>query len=135
MPISIAIYKYKLYYVDFQLSSIFETSKTYGTTPIALRTNLNYLYQIKVFAPDLQTSITNHPCARQNGDCSHFCYSVPSIGTQYALTRHCGCPYGFKLDSNMATCILNPDEPKVRINHQSQKKLKICLLTKFKKNE
>lgn len=113
MPISLAIYKYSLFYVDFRLRTIFRTFKTYGTTSTELRTNLNFLYQIKVFAYDLQTSIDNHPCSRQNGDCSHFCFAVPSKDGQYAITRHCGCPYGLKLDTNMATCIQNPEETSV----------------------
>jgi low density lipoprotein-related protein 2 len=112
MPISIAIYKYNLFYADLIMSTIFKTSKLYASSsPIVLRQNLNQLYQLKIFANDLQQSIDNHPCSRQNGDCSHFCYAVPSLDNQYLLTRHCGCPYGFKLDTNMATCISDSNEP------------------------
>ena len=113
MPISLAVYKYNLFYVDFQLRTIFRTFKTSGLTSTVIRANLNFLYQIKVFADDLQTTIDNHPCSRQNGDCSHFCFTVPiSNNSQNAVvTRHCGCPYGMKLDTNnMATCIANLDE-------------------------
>ena len=110
VPVSISVYKYNLFYIDMQLASIFKTSKYYGSSATLLRANLNNLYQLKVFAADLQTTVDNHPCARQNGDCSHFCFAVPSTNSQYALSRHCGCPYGLKLDTNMATCISNPDE-------------------------
>ena len=111
MPTSIAVYRWNLYFIDFKLSSIMKISKSYGTSRTVMRSNLNYLYQLKVATSDLHQSIDNHPCARQNGDCSHFCFAVPSSQDQYALTRHCGCPYGQKLDSNMATCITNSDEP------------------------
>jgi low density lipoprotein-related protein 2 len=67
-----------------------------------------------VFASDLQTQSVNHPCSRQNGDCSHFCFTVPSLDPQYKISRHCGCPYGMKLDVNMITCVSNiVDEPLV----------------------
>ena len=48
MPISIAVYKYYLFYVDFHLSNIYKTSKYYGLSPTILRANLNNVYQIKV---------------------------------------------------------------------------------------
>ena len=48
MPISIAVYKYYLFYVDFRLSNIYKTSKYYGLSPNVLRSNLNNVFQIKV---------------------------------------------------------------------------------------
>ena len=48
MPISIAVYKYHLFYVDFRLSSIYKTSKYYSLPPSLLRANLNNVFQIKV---------------------------------------------------------------------------------------
>lgn len=112
-PISIFVYKYSLFYIDGTRATIYKTSKYYASSPTVLRSNINGLLKLKVFSRDLQTSIDNHPCARQNGDCSHFCFAVPSLDPQYPVSRHCGCPYGQKLDSNMATCITNPDEPVV----------------------
>ena len=99
MPISLTVYKYYAFYVDFRLASVYKTSKFFGMSPMILRQNLNNVYQIKAFGPDLQTSAINHPCARQNGDCSHFCFAVPSSDPQYKISRHCGCPYGMKLDA------------------------------------
>ncbi len=113
MPISIAVYKYNLFFYDLRLTTIYKMSKFHAYSPSVLRSGINNVYQIKLFSNDLQTLIDNHPCSRQNGDCSHFCYAVPSTTSQYQLLRHCGCPYGLKLDSNQATCILNNDEPTV----------------------
>lgn len=113
MPVSLTIYKYYLFYVDFHLSNIYKSSKYFSSNPTLLRSNVNNLYQIKVQAPDLQTTIDNHPCSRQNGDCSHFCFAVPSLDPQYKLSRHCGCPFGLKLDPNMMTCIPNAEEQQV----------------------
>ena len=48
MPISIAVYKYYLFYVDFRFSNIYKTSEYYGLSPSMLRNNLNKVYQIKV---------------------------------------------------------------------------------------
>ncbi len=111
-PTSIFVYKFNLFYIDFRLSSVYKTSKYFGLSSTAVRSNLNNLFQLKVFSNNnLQTFIDNHPCSRQNGDCSHFCFAVPSTDPQYKVSRHCGCPYGFKLDSNMATCITNTEEP------------------------
>lgn len=111
MPISILVHKFYLYYVDYRLSSLYKTSKFHSVSPTLLRNNLNNLYQVKLYSSDYQKVADNHPCARQNGDCSHFCFAVPSPDAQYQLSRHCGCPYGMKLDTNQATCINNPDEP------------------------
>lgn len=58
----------------------------------------------------------NHPCVLRNGDCSHFCFTVQNPEatsiTFSSILRHCGCPYGMKLDPvNQRVCIANPDEP------------------------
>jgi len=110
MPTSMAVYKNDLFYADFQLRTISKTYKTYGTTSTLIRANMNSFYQIKVVANDLQTTIDNHPCSRQNGDCTHFCFAVASNDTRYPITRHCGCPFGLRLDTDMASCIANPEE-------------------------
>jgi low density lipoprotein-related protein 2 len=113
-PVSLFVFKQYLYYVDARTSSLYKVYKYFGASPTPIRSNLNNLDKVRVFAKDLQTVADNHPCARQNGDCSHFCFPIPSPDQQYALSRHCGCPYGYKLDTNMATCILNiVDEPLV----------------------
>lgn len=110
-PISIFIYKSFLFYIDARTSSINRVSKTFATIPVRIRVNVNGLDRLKVFGADLQQIIENHPCGRQNGDCSHFCFAVPSPDSQYQVSRHCGCPFGFKLDTNMATCVINAEEP------------------------
>lgn len=112
-PISLVIYKQYLYYNDYRTSSINRIwkSSTSFTSPTIVRSNVNGLDKLKVFSKDKQPILENHPCLRQNGDCSHFCFSVPSIDTRYTLSRHCGCPYGMKLDTDMLTCVNNPDEP------------------------
>jgi len=111
VPVAIAVYRYNLYFIDGVLSNIVKISKYSAFTQTMVRTNLIGVFQLKVYAKDAQpTSVLNHPCARQNGDCSHFCFGVPSSDPQYQISRHCGCPYGFKLDSTMTNCITNPEE-------------------------
>jgi low density lipoprotein-related protein 2 len=114
-PISLVIFKQYLYYIDYRTSSIYRIWKSSRGTirPTAIRSNINSLDKLKVFSKDNQPIVENHPCQRQNGDCSHFCFSVPTIDSRYTLSRHCGCPYGMKLDIDMHTCVNNPDEPLV----------------------
>ena len=109
-PVSIAVYKHNVFFVDARLASVFKTSKFYSVTPVALKSNLNNLNQVKVYAADYQAQTDNHPCARQNGDCSHFCFTVPSPDPQYRISRHCGCPYGMRLDQNGMSCVQNASE-------------------------
>ncbi len=112
-PVSLFLFKQYLYFVDSRTSSLYKVYKYFGASPSTIRSNLNNLDKVRVFSKDLQTTADNHPCNRQNGDCSHFCFPVPSPDPQYALSRHCGCPYSYKLDTNMATCIVNSEEPLV----------------------
>jgi low density lipoprotein-related protein 2 len=112
-PMSLNVFKFNLYFIDSRLYNIYKMPKFYSSVPSLIDSNINNLYQIKVFSKDVQTSIENHPCSRQNGDCSHLCFAVPSLDPRYKLSRHCGCPYGMRLDNDMATCINNPDEPKI----------------------
>ncbi|XP_013407657.1 low-density lipoprotein receptor-related protein 2-like [Lingula anatina] len=73
---------------------------------IPVRTGIPNLMEVRVFDPALQTKPARHHCVQPvNGACSHFCLPVPPQG------RHCGCPYGMKLDRDARTCITNPDEP------------------------
>jgi low density lipoprotein-related protein 2 len=110
MPMSIFVFKYNLYFIDGIQNTIYKISKFSSFAQTTVRSNINGLYQLKVYSTDTQKSIVNHPCARQNGDCSHFCYAVPSLDPQYQISRHCGCPYGFKLDTNLLTCMTDPEE-------------------------
>ncbi|CAF0941452.1 unnamed protein product, partial [Brachionus calyciflorus] len=116
VPFSIQIYKYNLYFVDLRHSNIYRMSKLFSATPYLFRSNLKDLFQIRIQANDSQKILDNHPCMRQNGDCSDFCFSVPSIDPQYKLSRHCGCPFGFKLDSNNLNCVVNPLEKDDSLN-------------------
>ncbi len=112
-PVNLAVYKLNVFFVDTRLASVLRVSKFYSAAPQILRSNLNGMHHIKIWATDYQTQVDGHPCARQNGDCSHFCFPVSSPDPQYAISRHCGCPYGMKLDTNGMTCVPNPDEREV----------------------
>ena len=111
-PSSVTLYKYHLFYMDYRLANIYKSSKSYGLAPTLLRSNLNSVQQIRIMSRATQPVMDNHPCTRQNGDCSHMCYAVPSLERAYPLARHCGCPYGLRLDAQtMTTCVANADEP------------------------
>ncbi|RNA36027.1 low-density lipo receptor-related 2 isoform X1, partial [Brachionus plicatilis] len=110
VPFSILIFRHNLYFVDIRQDSIFRTSKTFALTPTLFRSNLKNVHALKISDLSLQMGFENHPCLRQNGDCSHFCFSVPSLDTQYKVSRHCGCPYGFMLDSRKLNCVVNSSE-------------------------
>jgi low density lipoprotein-related protein 2 len=112
-PISLALYKFNLFFLDSRLNNLYKASKVYSTQPVLIRSNMNGAYQVKIQSSDLYQSnlIDVHPCSRQNGDCSHFCFAVPSLDPQYKLSRHCGCPFGMSLDSaNLHTCVRNESE-------------------------
>lgn len=111
MPIAIAIHRYNLYYIDGLLFNIVKISKYSAYVQTLVRKNVNGLFQLRASSRDAQpTTVVNHPCARQNGDCSHFCFAIPSVDPQYRISRHCGCPYGFQLDTSNINCIANPAE-------------------------
>lgn len=110
VPFSILVFRHNLYFVDIRQDAIFKISKTFALTPTILIANLKNIYSLKMSEISLQTRADNHPCLRQNGDCSDFCFSVPSLDAQYTVSRHCGCPYGFMLDSNKLNCIVNSSE-------------------------
>lgn len=109
-PLSIFVHKYYVYFIDGYLSNINRVTKYNARTPIVIRSGVNFATQLKIYSTEWQSSVDNHPCARQNGDCSHFCFAVPSADQQYQISRHCGCPFGYKLDTLMINCIPNPDE-------------------------
>ena len=71
----------------------------------------------------------SNECGRRNGDCSHFCFSVPQIPVSSLrpdnLQRLCGCPDGMVIDSNdQRTCV---DDPESTIEpHQCPGRLFTC---------
>lgn len=111
MPISVTIHRYNLYFADAARSNVIKVSKYSAQIQTIFRASVNGLFQLKTYSKEAQpTNLINHPCLRQNGDCSHFCFAIPSIDPQYQISRHCGCPFGFKLDSTNTNCIVNPQE-------------------------
>ena len=50
-----------------------------------------------------------NPCSHKNGDCSHFCFGIPDNQSSF-IGRHCGCPFGMKVDRNQRECVLHPEE-------------------------
>lgn len=43
--------------------------------------------------------VSNNPCARANGGCSHLCLNRP--------TDHvCACPFGYELSTDLRNCVV-----------------------------
>lgn len=63
-PTSIFVFKFNLFYNDFRTMNIYKTSKYYGVSSTAISSNLNNLFQIKVYSNSLQIIADNHPCTR-----------------------------------------------------------------------
>jgi DNA-binding beta-propeller fold protein YncE len=63
-PTSVFVFKFNLFYNDLRTKTIYKTSKYYGLSSTALSSNLNNLFQIKVYSNSLQTLLDNHPCKR-----------------------------------------------------------------------
>lgn len=113
VPFTLLVFRHNLYFVDIKQNSIYKTSKSFALTPTLFRSNLKNVHSIKMREVGLQTGEENHPCSRQNGDCSDFCFSVPSMDTQYKVSRHCGCSYRYMLDPSKLNCVLNSSETEI----------------------
>lgn len=113
-PVGIAVYKDSIYYIDWQLQSLIRMNKN-GHGGSTLRSTHMALIELRIYDKNLQSSNQYHPCARRNGDCSHFCFpiSVPHSALGRQLNSHCGCPYGMKLDIGLRNCVPNPEETDV----------------------
>ncbi|KAK7507961.1 hypothetical protein BaRGS_00000926, partial [Batillaria attramentaria] len=108
-PFGIAIYKEYIYYTDWRLESIVRVNK-HGGDEKMLRNGMGRMMGIRVYDPALQPLSTRNPCGVRNGECSHFCFGIPDTGRLQQVARHCGCPFGMKLDRDQRTCIGSPTE-------------------------
>ncbi|CAF1581398.1 unnamed protein product, partial [Rotaria sordida] len=95
-PFGIAIYGSRLYFTDVTLESLFESSKIYSGYASPIRSNIPSITTVKVYAESSQPMNITHPCRRNNGECSDFCFPRQEQGI---LTRICGCRYGRKLNT------------------------------------
>ncbi|XP_077869877.1 low-density lipoprotein receptor-related protein 2-like [Saccoglossus kowalevskii] len=101
-PVSITVNGDFIYLLDAGFNKI---QRVNGSATVIIREGLNDATNIKVYDINMQSG--ENACSRhgQNGDCSHFCFPMPSF------TRHCGCPYGMKIDTGtQMSCIADPDE-------------------------
>ncbi|CAH1789469.1 unnamed protein product [Owenia fusiformis] len=113
-PFGIAVYKGYIYFTDWRMEALSRIQMTDTSKQVLMRKGIKQMYNAKIYDINEQIFNNSHPCALNNGHCSHFCFpvAVGSSLSQYTLTRrHCGCPYGMKIDtSDQRTCIANPDE-------------------------
>ncbi|GAB1600507.1 low-density lipoprotein receptor-related protein 2-like [Argonauta hians] len=81
--------------------------KKTGDSPLeVIMDDLERAYNFQIYDKDYQKTMESHQCLRRNGDCSHFCFGIPNTAIRRnGLGRHCGCPYGMKLDLDQRTCI------------------------------
>ncbi|XP_036356085.1 low-density lipoprotein receptor-related protein 2-like, partial [Octopus sinensis] len=104
-PVRIFVYGDDLYLLSYFV--LIRTKKT-GDSPLeTLATYKMYTMDLKIYDKDLQKIEASNPCIQRNGDCTHFCFAVPMTQDilHGELGRHCGCPYGMKLDTDLRTCI------------------------------
>uniref|UniRef100_W5N103 Low-density lipoprotein receptor-related protein 2 n=1 Tax=Lepisosteus oculatus TaxID=7918 RepID=W5N103_LEPOC len=102
-PYSLSLHLDHLYVSDWRTSTVYRLRKRDGGSLLPMRRGVPDLMSVKVYSADVQTAI-NSQCngaLTPNGLCSHFCFPVP-------FSRHCGCPYGMKLQQNHRDCI--PDD-------------------------
>ncbi|CAM4944086.1 unnamed protein product [Rotaria socialis] len=104
-PFGIAIYGSRLYFTDATLEGVFESSKTYSGYASPVRSNVPSITTVRVYAESSQPINITHPCRRNNGECSDFCFPRRQQDT---LTRICGCRYGRQINpANNQECIDN----------------------------
>lgn len=108
-PFGIAIYKDFIYYTDWRRESIIRISKR-GDQELVVRQGMGRMMGLRIYDPSLQPLSGRNPCNTRNGDCSHFCFGVPDKVGFTQIARHCGCPFGMKLDRDQRTCLGHPDE-------------------------
>ncbi|XP_019378305.1 PREDICTED: low-density lipoprotein receptor-related protein 2 [Gavialis gangeticus] len=106
-PFGLTIFGSYAYFTDWRLGGIVRVRKLDGGEITIIRRGISNIMHVKAY--DAYSQIGSNYCNRgtnPNGDCSHFCFPVPSF------QRVCGCPYGMKLAANQLTCIEDPsNEP------------------------
>ncbi|XP_072435639.1 low-density lipoprotein receptor-related protein 2a isoform X3 [Chiloscyllium punctatum] len=102
-PFGLTVFGDYAYFTDWRLNAIVRVRKADGGGMSIIRRGINNIMHVKSFDASIQTgsNYCNKP-TNPNGDCSHFCFPIPSS------QRVCGCPYGMKLDSNNINCIEDP---------------------------
>lgn len=122
-PFSIAIHEDWMYITDWRLDAIIRLHKETGEQEAILvrEPATNRLYGVKVFSRNIQTTISNHPCAINNGGCEKLCFAIPANSSHTDdivfpdrqqpashLVAVCGCPYGERLQGRL-NCAADPD--------------------------
>ncbi|KAI4544121.1 hypothetical protein MG293_004387 [Ovis ammon polii] len=103
-PFGLAVSQDYIYVTDWR-RGIIRFGKYNTGQSVILRSGVGSVMRAKVYDSRVQTgsNACNRP-TNPNGDCSHFCFPVPSS------QRVCGCPYGMSLASDHLTCVENASQ-------------------------
>ncbi|KDR24262.1 Low-density lipoprotein receptor-related protein 4, partial [Zootermopsis nevadensis] len=100
-PFGLAVFRDKIYWTDWDTSSIHMADKQTGKNKTILRSGISNLMDIRVFHRGRQPVPTM--CQAKNGGCSHLCLLAP-----LPKGHTCACPIGIKLLEDGRTCALGP---------------------------
>lgn len=90
-PKGMAVFGDYLYWIDKQHMVIERANKRTGESRIYIQGRLEGLSDLCVAQNVVSLDIARHPCAKDNGGCSHIC--IPKADG----TARCSCPYNLKL--------------------------------------
>nr|CAD7429648.1 unnamed protein product [Timema monikensis] len=103
-PFGLAVFESKIYWTDWDTSSIHTADKLTGKDRTVLRSGVSGLMDVRVFHRGRQP--VQSMCRSQNGGCSHLCLLAPLVlGAQ---SHTCACPIGIKLLDDKKTCSIGP---------------------------
>uniref|UniRef100_X1YZB7 EGF-like domain-containing protein n=1 Tax=Capitella teleta TaxID=283909 RepID=X1YZB7_CAPTE len=114
-PFGLAIYQGWIYFGDWHLLGIHRINIQQPTEQQIVWRDTAKIHMLRVYTKNmawnnfLPSTDNRSPCNKNNGECSHFCFSVSSPGLFGITLRHCGCPEGMMINTtNQRTCIDDP---------------------------
>ncbi|XP_058789142.1 low-density lipoprotein receptor-related protein 6 [Phymastichus coffea] len=102
-PFSAMQYQDYIYWTDWNTGHIERVNKTTGMNRTKIHDNLQAVTDLLVVHKSRQPGWNT--CANNNGDCSHLCIALPSVGSGLSKTHKCSCPTHYTISSDNKTCI------------------------------
>ncbi|XP_046395098.1 low-density lipoprotein receptor-related protein 4-like [Ischnura elegans] len=100
-PFGLSIFENKIYWTDWDTSSIHSADKFTGRNRTVMKSGIKGLMDLRIFHRGRQQ--VPSLCQGNNGGCSHLCLLAP-----LPHGHSCACPTGIQLMENKMTCALGP---------------------------
>lgn len=97
--LGIAVFQDYLYWVDSDAKLIGRINKKNGGDLKFVKGRVPYLSDIHAAVDIDKDELRSHPCSRNNGNCSHLCFTVKT-----SKVAQCSCPNNLVLKNDEKTC-------------------------------